>query len=221
MHVIDLSHPFTSDMPVYPGSRPPVSVPVSRLAENGYLEHRITFYSHTGTHVDAPAHLIEGAPTIDQLPVTHFFGDACLLSLAAARCRSIGMDVLRPCQDALQAAEFLLIHTGWSRYWKDEAYFSGYPVLSPEAAGWLAGLGLKGIGLDTISADAADAHDLPVHHTLLRNNTLIIENLTNLDRLPAGRFAFSCFPLGVKGADGCPVRAVAYPGCFMKTFQKI
>ena len=210
MPVIDLSHPVTSDMPVYPGTEPPVFNTVCGLAENGYLEKKITFYSHTGTHVDAPAHLIEGARTLDLFPLAHFFGNAFLLNLADIPCRSIGMDVLAPHQGVLGQVEFLLIHTGWSRYWGREAYFSGYPVLSTEAADWLAGCGLKGLGLDTISADAADAKGLPVHHTFLRKDTLIIENLVNLDKLPGTRFMFSCFPPGFEAADGSPVRAVAY-----------
>jgi len=102
-----------------------------------------------------------------------------------------------------------LIHTGWSLYWGTEKYFSNYPVLSLKAADWLSRFELKGFGLDTISADEADSQDFSVHKALLRNDTIIIENLTNLEKLPCSQFVFSCFPLNFEDADGSPVRAVA------------
>lgn len=88
-------------------------------------------------------------------------------------------------------------------------YFSDYHVLSLEAANWLTQFGLKGLGLDTISADEVEARDLAVHKIFLRNDTVIIENLANLGELPCNRFIFSCFPLNFENADGSPVRAVA------------
>ncbi len=100
--------------------------------------------------------------------------------------------------------------TGWSQYWGTEQYFSDYPVLSLEAADWLSRFGLRGFGLDTISADEADSQDFPVHKAFLRNDMIIIENLTNLEKLPCSRFLFSCFPLNFEDADGSPVRAVAF-----------
>jgi kynurenine formamidase len=83
-------------------------------------------------------------------------------------------------------------------------------VLSLEAANWLSGFGIKGFGLDTISADTVDSQDYQVHKALLQKNIIIIENLANLADLPCNQFEFSCFPLSFEDADGSPVRAVAY-----------
>lgn len=210
MNVIDLSHPISPKMPVYPGTEPPVFETGCSIDDMGFLEKKITLYSHTGTHVDAPAHLLKGAKTLDMLPFEHFFGNACLLKLADAKNKTIRLSQLEPHQDAIRKVEFLLIHTGWSRYWETEKYFSNYPVLSLEAAQWLCRFGLKGFGFDTISADEADAEDFPIHKVFLRNDTIIIENLANLDTLPFNQFLFSCFPLNFENADGSPVRAVAY-----------
>ena len=69
---------------------------------------------------------------------------------------------------------------------------------------------LKGLGLDTISADVSGTDDYPVHKSLLNKDTIIIENLTNLLSLTKFSFNFSCFPIKFEGADGSPVRAVAY-----------
>lgn len=209
MKLIDLTHPISPEMPVYPGTEPPVFVTECVIDEEGFLEKKITLYSHTGTHIDAPAHLIENAKTLDMLPIGHFYGKAFLLNLAHSENRTIGIGELRPYQNTIRLVDFLLIHTGWSRYWGTERYFSDYPVLSSEAADWLAGFGLRGFGADTISADEADSRDFPIHKALLKNDMIVIENLANLEKLPTNRFMFSCLPLGFEDADGSPVRAVA------------
>ena len=69
---------------------------------------------------------------------------------------------------------------------------------------------LKGIGFDAISADEDESRDFPIHNTLLGQEIIIVENLTNLSALPETPFEFSCFPLKIEEADGSPVRAVAY-----------
>ncbi len=209
MQIFDLTHTISAHMPVYPGTEPPVFITGCSIDEIGFLEKKITLYSHTGTHMDAPAHLIKGSKTLDQLPVEHFYGKAFLLDLADIETQTIGIKELEPHQDTIEQIEFLMIHTGWSRYWGLERYFSDYHVLSLEAAQWLSRFNLKGVGLDTISADEPDSQDFPVHKALLRNDTIIVENLMNLEKLPCHQFIFSCFPLSFEDADGSPVRAVA------------
>jgi len=210
MKIVDLTHSISPNMPVYPGTEQPVFITGCSIDEIGFLEKKITLYSHTGTHMDAPAHLIKDSITLDLLPIDYFYGKALLLNFSNIENQTIGLDAFSPHQDTINLVEFLLIHTGWSQYWGTEKYFSDYHVLSLEAADWLSGFGLKGIGFDTISADEADTQEFPVHKAFLRNNTIILENLTNLEKLPCNQFFFSCFPLSFKGADGSPVRAVAF-----------
>jgi kynurenine formamidase len=210
MILIDLSHPITQDMPVYPGTEPPVIVTGCTVAENGFFEKKITLYSHTGTHIDAPAHLIKAGKTLDAFPVERFFGPALVLDGSGAEGGIIAPENLEPHLEDFERVDFLLIRTGWSRYWGAEQYFSAFPVLSIEAAESLTCLGLKGIGFDTVSPDPIDSTDLPVHRVLMAAEMLIIENLTGLERLPGSPFAFSCLPLPFEDADGSPVRAVAY-----------
>ncbi len=209
MQIIDLSHIIAEDMPVYPGTEPPVFMSGTTVEKDGYRERKITMFSHTGTHMDAPAHILADGKTLDEFPAGHFYGQAWLLRCPPGE-EQIGVDLLRMHQRALEQVDFLLIHTGWDRHWGREAYFSGYPVLSAEAAIWLAGFGLKGVGLDAISADTAESESFPVHKALLGHDIIIIENLTNMGSLPSGFFRFSCFPLPFISADGSPVRAVAY-----------
>lgn len=197
-------------MPVYPGTEPPLFITGCSIDEVGFLEKKITLYSHTGTHIDAPAHMIKGRKTLDQFPAAHFYGPALMLNFGNFPSETIGVKELEPYRGKVKDVEFLLLHTGWSQYWGTEKYFSNFKVLSLEAANWLSSFGLKGFGVDAISADTADTHDYPVHKALLQRNTIIIENLCNLSALPGSTFTFSCFPLKFEDADGSPVRAVAY-----------
>jgi kynurenine formamidase len=210
MKLVDLTHPITPNMPVYPGTEPPVFITGCSIEEAGFLEKQITFYSHTGTHIDAPAHLIKDHNTLDMLAIEHFYGPALMLDFYNFKAKTIGVEALEPHRDAIKKVDFLLLRTGWSRHWGSERYFSNYPVLSPEAANWLSSFGIKGFGLDTISADTVDSQDYQVHKALLQKNIIIIENLANLADLPCNQFEFSCFPLSFEDADGSPVRAVAY-----------
>lgn len=209
MAIIDLSHFLEADMPLYPGTELPVFEERASIEMDGYREKKIALCSHTGTHMDAPAHIVAGAKTLDQLPVETFCGDAFLLNCTRAGKAGVDLQELLPHADAIREHAFIVLHTGWSRYWGNDHYFSGYPVLTPDAARWLAHMDLKGVGMDTISADPADAVDLPVHNILLGAGVVLVENLTNLEAVPAPSFLFAGFPLKIRDADGSPVRAVA------------
>ncbi len=210
MRIVDLTHTVSADMPVYPGTEQPVFLTRNCHEEAGFLEKKITLSSHTGTHVDAPAHLVKDAETLDSLAIDHFHGRALMVNVERFASKTIETSDLEFYAKELEKVDFLLLHTGWSKYWGEEEYFSNYPVLSVAAANWLHKFQLKGIGLDNISADAADSTDFPVHKALLQKNIIIVENLTNLSFLSDSLFSFSCFPIKFASADGSPVRAVAY-----------
>lgn len=209
MAIIDLSHFLEPGMPLFPGTRPPAFEETATIDTDGYREKRFALCAHTGTHMDAPAHIIAGAKTLDRLPVDVFCGQALLLDCTGVGNGTVDLEDLVPLENGIRGCEFLIFYSGWSRYWGDDRYLSGYPVLSENAARWLADLGLKGIGMDTISADPLDSADLPIHHILLGVGMVIVENLTNLVAVPDRSFLFSCFPLKIRDADGSPVRAVA------------
>ena len=209
MNIVDLTHTISPRMPVYPGTEPPVFTTGCSIEDSGFLEKKITLYSHTGTHMDAPAHMIKASKTLDRFAIDQFYGKAARLDVSTNKRPIIDIEDLASCEEMLRQNEFLLIHTGWSRRWGTEAYFSEYPVLSMEAAEWVSQLHLKGIGVDAISVDDTHSDSFPVHHILLKNDTEIIENLKNLDMVPVNPFIFACFPLKFENADGSPVRAVA------------
>lgn len=208
MNIVDLTHTLSADMPVYPGTEQPKFLTGCSIEEDGFLEQQITMFSHTGTHVDAPAHLLKDAKTLGQLGVEHFCGSALLLNFESSNETTIKLSSLLVHEKEIKRTDFLLLHTGWSKYWGADKYFSGYSTLTVEAAHWLSGLHLKGVGLDTISADISDTEDYPVHKKLLEKDVVIVENLTNLHLLPQTGITFSCFPMKIRHADGSPVRAV-------------
>lgn len=207
-----MTHSLNENMPVYPGTEQPVFLKGNSIEKDGFAEKKITMFSHTGTHIDAPAHLMEGHPTLDAFSIDKFTGRACLFDWSLSNSKTIDIADLTRMEPILEHCDFLLIYTGWDSYWGSEQYFRDFPVLSERAALWLSKIPLKGIGLDAISVDPVDTVDFKVHKKLLNKDFVIIENLTNLDKLPEYGFSFSAFPLKITSADGSPVRAVAQWG---------
>lgn len=212
MQLFDLSHTIGPGMPVYPGSPEPVFTSLFSLKEQGFSEQLLSLSSHTGTHVDLPSHMLCDARTLDDFGPEHFFGKGLVIDTGAPTGSRVTLSSLLPHEKMIRTCEFLLLCSGWSRYWGKPAYFEGYPVLDAEAAQWLCAFGLKGIGVDMISVDAADDTCYPVHKIFLEKGIIVIENLDNLSGLIMRNFIFSCFPLKVAGAEASPTRAVAITG---------
>lgn len=208
MKIVDLSHTVSPHIPIYPGTEPPISSSPCTIDTVGFAEKKITLYSHTGTHVDGPAHIIEGARTLDQMSIDCFAGPSCVLDLSRIKKPTIDIADLEPFECHIGGEEFVLLHTGWDKYWGRDQYFEGYPILSRDSALWLAGHNLKGVGVDAISVDDVGSKTFPIHKILLEYNTIVIENLVNLLKLPKNSFIFFCMPLKLEKADGSPVRAI-------------
>lgn len=216
MPVVDLTHPIRPGMPAYPGDAPPIFAPAASLEKDGYRERHITMLSHTGTHLDAPAHMRAEGRVLDAFPLDHFVGPACVLDVSDLSPGAlIGPDLLIEIEPALKNAAFLLIRTGRAAEWGKASYFQEIPVLTPPAAKRLAkhaesnGGRLRGVGFDVCSPDPVGAIRFPIHQILLGADLLILENLADLTALPATGFTFSCPPLPLADADGAPCRAWA------------
>ena len=93
--------------------------------------------------------------------------------------------------------------------WGETSYYENYPVLSPDAADWIANFSLKGIGVDMISVDGTDSRDFPIHRIFLQKRILIIENLTSLEILVNRHVTFFCPPVKIENSAGAPARAFA------------
>ncbi|NTU58598.1 MAG: cyclase family protein [Chlorobiaceae bacterium] len=209
MHIVDLSHAIKADMPVWPGTPQPEFAPLCSIGRDGFAEQSIRLSSHTGTHLDAPSHIIEGGDSLDRIDIGQFYGKGMLIDLRDAAGSIVPLEALKCFGPLISECDFILLHTGWSRFWGHEGYNSGYPVLAQEAASWISGFSIKGIGADAPSFDLSDSAHYPVHRQLLGAGVLLIENLTNFSSLPETGFFLSVLPLPVEGADASPVRAVA------------
>jgi kynurenine formamidase len=196
-------------MPIYPGIDPPVfETPVS-IEKDGFVEKKITLYSHTGTHMDAPAHIIDRAMTLDAMAVERFGGEGFIIDISGINSQVITLDHIHGYEQLFQEKEFALIYSGWCHYWDSDTYFRDYPVLDSESAKWITSFNLKGIGIDMIPVDAINSMEMPIHKILLNHGLVIVENLANLELLIGKNFSFMAFPLKIEKADGSPVRAVA------------
>jgi len=209
MKIIDLTHLLNSEISVYPGTEKPIFVQANTVKKDGFAEQKMTMYTHTGTHMDAPAHMLADGKSLDQFNVEKFYGKAICIDCTGLSKQKIEIADLKPFGEKIQQADFVLIRTDWSEKWKTDEYFGAFPTLNNAACEWLTGFDLKGIGLDVISIDSMDADEMKNHHYLFRKGMLIIENLTNLSQLGDDLFMFSCYPLKIENADGSPIRAVA------------
>ncbi|WP_415713309.1 cyclase family protein [Maridesulfovibrio sp.] len=211
MNTIDLSHTIKDGMPVFPGTETPCIEDVFTHEVHGFWEHKLTLFSHVGTHLDAPAHMIKGAPTLDKMTTDRFIGPGICVDCTHRNQNApvISIDDLLPYESEISESDFVLLNTGWYKHWGKNEYFTNYPALSPNAARWLMEFDLKGVGVDVISIDSAESSGYEVHTILLEHGTIIIENLTDLHLLPSDGFIFSCLPLKFDEADGSPVRAIA------------
>lgn len=208
MRVVDFTHVIEPSMPVYPGTEPPRLKAANTYEEDGFRETRLEMFSHTGTHMDAPAHIFPGRPPLDALPAEQFVGRALVIDCSDADAGEIlGMDRLAAVREKADRADFLLFCTGWDRLWGREMYFGDYPVIGPDVVEYLIDTGKKGVGLDVISVDAMGP-ELPSHRRLLAAGVLIVENLKGLERAGGDIFTFCALPLHYEDADGAPVRAV-------------
>jgi len=193
-------------MPIYEGD-PAVKVePWSVLAKGDSANVSfLHFGAHTGTHVDAPAHFIEGARKIDALSLELLIGPARVVRVPDD-VDEIDPEFLAGCD--LRGVERVLFHTRNSNFW-NEGFRKDFTHLLPEAAQRLVEMGIKLVGTDYLSIEKFHSGHHRTHLTLLSNNVVIVEGL-NLSDVATGDYELICLPLKIsEGAgDGAPARAV-------------
>lgn len=197
-------------MSLYPGGTPPVIRHLHTMEADDCRVRELRFGTHLGTHLDAPSHMLPRGKSLSQIPLTRFLGPG--LAVDCTACKStIFLEHFQPLERRIRAVDFLLLVTGFSRFWGKPEYLRDFPVLSVKAAQWLTSCNLKGLGVEAISVDPLDSPRHPIHHILLQAELLIIENLRTPRPLINRSFFFQCLPLPIPDLDGCPVRAVAFP----------
>lgn len=222
--VIDLSQAVEPGIPVPVGFPGPQFQTFLAQANGDVANVEIIHMSvHTGTHCDAPFHFFSTLRSIDQLPPDCLIGPAIVVDLTHKQGSSpIEDDDFKDWEritgEAIREGDIVLLHTGHSQHWSTTnaaAYYEhGWPYLSRNAVDYLVSRSIGAIGVESFDPDWVNPHDLksaefPTHRTFLPKGIFIIENLTNLDKIPQRRCQIIALPLKLKDCSGSPVRVVA------------
>lgn len=209
MTVFDLTHTISENMPVYPGTETPKLTVPCTVEKDGFKETLLKMYSHTGTHMDAPAHLFDNGTPLDSFDGSQFVGSALVIDCSELKeSARIDMSFIDRNREKAEAVDFLLFRTDWDKKWGTDEYFGDFPCITSEVAHFIVASGKKGVGLDVISIDPIGCA-LENHKTILSQNMIvIIENLCKLESLGSDLFTFVAAPLKFQNADGAPIRAL-------------
>lgn len=219
--IIDLTHALEPHIPAWDlgcGFVQTIKVDYSECSSDvKFRINRIEMDAGIGTHIDAPAHCMPSGCTVDRLPLENFLAPCIVIDLSEIAHESY----LASPQDILSfekrygiigSGSFVIFRTGWERYWHDpEKYRNGhrFPSISKEAAELLLERDIVGIGIDTLSPDTEES-GYPVHAALLGAGKYIIENVANVQRLPARGSLILALPMKIKDGTEAPVRLVAF-----------
>ena len=209
MPIYDLSVPLSSALPTYPGD-PGIQInDWSKLANgDGANVSALNFGAHTGTHVDAPAHFIEGARKVDALALDVLIGEAHVVEVPEHK-RIIDEEFVA--EHCAVGSKRILFKTRNSAFWTGDytEFRPDFTYLDLRAAQALVQRGVKLVGIDYLSIEKFNSKDHEVHHALLSNDVIILEGL-NLTGVPAGKYELICLPLRLRShlGDGAPARAV-------------
>ena len=206
--IYDVTLPLAPGLPVWPGD-PAIEVePVTRIARGDVANvSRVVLSSHSGTHVDAPWHFVEGGTKLDQIPPERWVGP-CVVVAMPEGVRRIEPEHLEAAQIA-PGTERLLLKTANSRRWAAGPldFVEDYVALMPAAARWVVKRGIGLVGIDYLSIETYDDAANETHRTLLGNGVLVIENL-NLTGVEPGPYTLLCLPLRLAAGDGAPARVL-------------
>jgi arylformamidase len=161
--------------------------------------------NHTGTHIDFPAHVVQGGKTSSDFSIEDLIGSGLIIEVPDVE-KSITRKFVA--EQSILSNDFVFFKTSNSRLSKQDKFTDKYVYIEPEAAEELLKKGVKIVGIDYISVDRYEAEDLPVHKSLLSKDVLIVEGL-ELNNAPIGRCKIYIMPVNIHGMDGLPARVVA------------
>ncbi|HEU4760241.1 MAG TPA: cyclase family protein [Dehalococcoidia bacterium] len=203
MAVYDISVPLAPGMVTYAGEPGP-HLDFHSLISRGDSANvsALSLGSHTGTHVDAPRHFLDGAATVEAFPLEALVGPAHVIEHAGPGHVTAADLAAAALPDDTRR---LLVKTTNGRFWDDDEFHTDFIGLASDAAPWLVERGYLLVGIDYLSIERFHAPGHPVHKTLLGAGVVILEGL-DLRRVAAGRYFLVCAPLKLVGAEGAPAR---------------
>lgn len=204
MRIHDVTLSLSSQVPTFPGDPPFELQPLSRIQDGSpYSLARIAMGTHSGTHVDAPSHFLADGATVDELPMEILLGKARVVELPVSE------KIERTDLEALDLSDDLrvLVKTRMSGQLRHRAIQEDHVYLTPDAAVYLAQIGIKLVGIDSLSIERFGSGDFAAHRALLTAGVVIVEGL-DLSDVEPGEYEMACLPLRIAGADGSPARVV-------------
>ena len=209
MRIYDVSVPLSANTPTYPGD-PGIEIKQWLRLVNGDAANvsLMNFGLHSGTHVDAPAHFIEGGAKVDALPLESLVGEAEVVAVAD---NIAVIDESFVAANCASGSQRILFKTRNSAFWDDtkQGFREDYVSIDPAAARWLVESGIKLVGIDYLSVEKFKSDSFETHLAFLSRGVVIVEGL-DLREVPGGRYELICLPLKVAGGsgDGAPARVI-------------
>jgi kynurenine formamidase len=228
--VIDLTHGFDANTIYWPTEKGfQWEKEIWGKTGSGYFYASAKFASaeHGGTHIDSPIHFAEGKQSVDQLTVQQLIGPAVVIDISTACAKN--SDYLASPEDIaawekahgkIPGGSIVLFRTGWSAHWKNKKRYMGtekpndvaglhFPGIAAASAKVLLNRRVRGVGIDTASIDHGQSKDFLVHRTLYGAGLYGLENIADLEKLPATGATLIALPMKIVGGTGAPVRIIA------------
>ncbi|MFP3389712.1 cyclase family protein [Brevibacillus sp. SIMBA_040] len=210
MKMYDVTGAIFEGMTVYKNK--PKKQPSFKTVTTGYVtESRIELDVHTGTHVDAPLHMVANGETMESIPLDKLVGMCKVLDLTHLEDRITRADLE---QLELQKNDFVLFKT---RNSFEEAFSFTFVYLAEDGADYLAQIGVRGIGTDALGIERSqEGH--PTHKKLFAGNVIVMEGL-RLQEVPQGKYFMVAAPLKLIGTDAAPARVLLFEGITVSSIQ--
>jgi arylformamidase len=204
--IYDVSVAITNDLPTWPTDPGVKLTTTAHLSDDKTQTIRVTaieMSAHTGTHIDAPWHFLEGGKKLNEIPLDALIGPALVVHIPD------GPSISRASLEHLdwRGVERVLFKTSNSEHWTDKRFNETFVYLEPEAAELLVQHGIRLVGIDYLSIDPFKSQKHPSHFVLLGNNVVVLEGL-NLANVTPGRYQMTALPLNLQDVDGAPTRVI-------------
>lgn len=172
---------------------------------DGARETTITLSSHSGTHVDAPAHFLRDGATIDEMHLDRLIGSCIVLNLETVD-EAISYDDLEKHDSLIQQGDIVLLKTANSLKKPMEKFWADFIYLAASGANYLCQKQIKAVGIDYLGIER-NQPEHETHQLLMKHDIVIVEGL-RLEQVQPGRYTFYCLPLYVLGLEAAPARAI-------------
>ena len=218
--IVDLTHTLSEKIPFWDGSCG-FEIDITLDYKDStppdlFRTQKIKMNAGIGTHIDAPAHCIEGGKTIERLSMDELVVDCVVIDVSASADENyvVSKEVVENFErnnGIIKENTFIIIHTGWEKYWNESLKYvnnHNFPSVSKEAGELFVSRNIAGLGIDTLSVDTGHS-GFPVHRSILGAGKYLVENVANASKLPTTGAKIFIMPMKIEGATEAPVRLVA------------